>query len=762
MKYAAFGLLAAFLALGVYGDIPPTAKDWYTPSGGFKKLSGVGKVWYFDEYGDEQEVLVGVDEFGNVTGGLPSAPDGTALKNAYEAIKKACMNEAWNLTQDQKIETIGKNLHNLGLADGIDIVGTDPNGNGYSYTMKFTAGNGIGDSLGGGSRPELENPATSWNRADETTLHWRGDNKMELMGSSLATSSTDEWWNDHGFFVPFLKGGGVLGWKKYGGWYDGVFGTMAKDGRKMLTLAGWTGGHECQTDLNSILTEENGGNRANHYVLTRYGTGTDAVFHYVPFGDRLEIGGGAPVDGTSITTNETDGAVTQGDASLRGWANASPRDLPRKGEDGNLEWVPPAQLADGESIAWREHNGEWRYEVKGAGDYAGNHARHYFGTASDAGAALGWHELPNLTTNRVEGDGVTIASTVDGGDEGVKRFGLLGWNDKWGGDPLFVANIGGTVRYIPLPALTNIAACACSNKWATALEWIGDGTIGDDGIKFTDASLDDYLHMLGYVYSTTMSDLHFDNDGNVIQASFGAPANWADGVSVEETDGKYGVKGFAAGASCRATMSKMLSDPTGSDAQQHKLLAWYRGNSDAAPTLHYVPIGDGVRGGAEVDNVTITTNTAHGATADGVASIYGWSGAANDTYLSKGETGALEWRGIKTYNAGSGIKFDGENEDVISHNLIAGAGISITPAADGTAVTIAAATPTAATPVDPHLEEVTFLTEVWYDATAHRIMAKRKTAKVMCVGPTEDGVIVVVNCTPHSAEHNNTSTTDNE
>lgn len=630
MKYAAFGLLAAFLALGVYGAIPTTAEGWYTPSGGFTKQYGRGTVWYNDGDGYAQSFDVTVDEDGKVSTDMVF-PD-VAHQTAYNALVKACQAEAWNKLQDEAIATIGENLHDLTSKDSITIRNDNT---GQEYTISF--GGTIGNAVAGGG----DNiPATSDQEdpADKISLDWAGG-KIGIKGWTSQTAA-GSMWNKYPtpLDIPVRNNGGAIDYKR---WY-GIdnLSLSPNETTHALELDGWRKqGNNIMTPLADAIQMDERGTFEQYDLVVR---NASKGVNYVALG-KLDLGR-VKFDGATITTNETDGAVTQGDASLYGWANASPRDLPRKGEDGNLEWVPPQQLADGESIAWREHNGEWRYEVKGASAYAGNHARHYFGTASDAGAALGWHELPNVTTNRVEGDNITIASTVDGGDEGVKRFGLLGWNDKWGGDPLFVVNIGGTVRYIPLPALTNVAACACSNKWATALEWIGDGTIGDDGITFSNNSLDDYLHMLGYVYSTTMSDLHFDNDGNNIQASFGAPANWADGLSVQETDGKYGVKGFAAGASCRATMSKMLSDPTGSDAQQHKLLAWYRGNGDAAPSLHYVPIGDGVRGGgAEVDDVTITTNTAHGATADGVASLFGWSSAENGTYLGKNENGNLEW-----------------------------------------------------------------------------------------------------------------------
>ena len=350
------------------------------------------------------------------------------------------------------------------------------------------------------------------------------------------------------------------------------------------------------------------------------------------------------VDGSSITTNSEDGASSSGVASLYGWSGADAEDFPRRGSDGHLEWKSPGDLVDGASIAWAEVDGGKKFEVRDAHVYAGQHSRHYFGTSNDKTAALGWHELPNVTTNRVEGDNITIASTVDEQDPGIKRLGLVGWNRSWGGDPLFVVNAGGAVGYIPLPALTNLAACACTNKWNAMLDWIADGELnGEDGITFTDSTLDQYLYgTLGYVYSTTADNLHFDNDGENVQASFTAPENWADGDSVELADGAYQVAGWADASACDASVSAMLSQPSGSDATTHLFLAKKTDSGE----LHYVSIGDGIQSGAAVDDTTITTNTAHGAVTSGSASIYGWSSAANDTYLSKNEGGNLEWRQI--------------------------------------------------------------------------------------------------------------------
>lgn len=807
MKYAAYGLLAAFLASGVYGDIPTTAEGWYTPSGGFAAQSGTGTIYYgYDRTtGQWQTTTVTVDDEGNIEGGMEDFGRDYDLLTAYQALVKACANEAGLLKLSEAIETIGGNLHDLTSKTGIKI--TNPQ-TGQSYTIRFDSGT-IAETVGG-SGGEIPATTDEENPADMRSLNWTdssSSSKIQLYGWGSQAASGDFW----GTFstpvaIPVRTANGAT--MAYRSWY-GVDGTslVPNPDTHKLELSGWrSAGSGIMTPLAEAITkaEADKGAFDEYELVVR---NSSKGLNYVSLG-TLNLGGVA-VDGATITTNTTDGAITSGEASLRGYATASDWAIPYKhgeGSGGTLDWKTPDEWC-GVSLAWGDDgSGNKKLDVVNANDYAGKHSKHYFGTSNDKTATLGWHELPNVTTNRVEGDEATIASTVDEQDPGLKRLGLRGWNYQYGGDPLFVVNAGGSIGYIPLPALTNLAACACTQKWENATAWIGGGAeISEDGgLTLPEDSLDEYLYnTLGYIYSTTPGNLHFDNDGEQIRASFTAPSNWADGDSVELTDeGAYQVAGWADASACAASMSAMLSQPTGSDATTHLLLAKKTDSGE----LHYVKIGDGIQSGAAVDDTTITTNTTHGAVTMGEASIYGWSSAANDTYLSKNEGGNLEWRKVSggtpdevsiTTNATHGAVTDGamsilgfssaqdgttpvkqnnsivwnkaasaieagsgititsnSTSQVVSHNLVAGAGISITPAASGTAVTIASATPTSGTVVDPHAQELTFLTELWYDNETHQIKAKRITAKVMFVGTVPAAEeFVAVQCTPHSAEH---------
>jgi hypothetical protein len=156
---------------------------------------------------------------------------------------------------------------------------------------------------------------------------------------------------------------------------------------------------------------------------------------------------------------------------------------------------------------------------------------------------------------------------------------------------------------------------------------------------------------------------------------------------------------------------------------------------------------------AEGDLVSITTN------AQNKLSVYGFDAAKNGQVLTK-KGGKVAWEdggGIKL-EEGAGISITtNETSHIISHNLVAGTGISILPAA-GNAVTIASSTPVNGTVIDPHAEEISFITDLWYDKSTHQIMIKRTTAKIMVIGTSTTEDLVVIKCLPHSAEHSN----DNE
>ena len=967
VKQAAYGLLAAFLASGVYGDIPTTAKDWYTPSGGkFKTKGSNGEVWYFDEDGEWTNAEVTVDENGKVTGFEGGVDILDAAFPAYQAMLSALKAETIAKQNTERIQTIGTNLHDLTSKTGIKI--TNPQ-TGQSYTIKFGSGT-IAEAVGGSGG---DIPATSDEEdpADNTSLDWSGNGKLEIKGWATQNASGNFWDTfSTPVAIPVRTANGAV--MAYRSWYgvDGTSLVKSPDTHK-LELSGWrSAGSNIMTPLAEAITkaETNKGvfdeyelvvrnsSKGLNYValgtldvdmkvdgdsvvtnsgevaLRGYAAAEVASDHetpYLPFADGrshlawqsvldffntglfnlttdgkvnlkgVEAGEGGDLRVMTVSGGDSGAAITSSSVStlissplamngssisVSGWSDASPGSsqtlaelltegtglvndparstallartpqngvsympvgllpkpapadgksivtnedtaiaicgyddasdgmIPYKTSDG-IGWKALEALVDGVSLTTNSSNGaayQGVASIYGYKTYAGRQSKHYIGTSPGRSAAFGWWELPNVTTNHVEGDRRTIASYANvpgeqGGDD-VKVVGLLDWNYSHSGDPLFVVNNNGTIGYMSAVSLTNLAACACTQKWETVTDWIGSSAkVTDDGdLSLPYDSLDEYVWNLGYIYCTSPDDLYFDNSANdgSIQASFDAPGNWADNVSIDVSGGEYQIKGFSDASACHANLSAMLSEPEGSDATTHLILAKKTDTGE----LHYVPVGRGVQSGADVDDTTITTNASHGAVSSGSASIYGWANAANDTYLSKNEGGNLEWRKVpggtpdeasittnatagavtggamsilgfasaqdgttpvkqnnsivwskaeSAIEAGSGISITSNNNaQVVSHNLVAGAGISITPASSGTAVTIASATPTSGTVVDPHAQELTFITELYYDSSSHQIKAKRITAKVMFVGtvPTAEE-FTVVQCTPHSAEH---------
>ena len=195
--------------------------------------------------------------------------------------------------------------------------------------------------------------------------------------------------------------------------------------------------------------------------------------------------------------------------------------------------------------------------------------------------------------------------------------------------------------------------------------------------------------------------------------------------------------------------------------------------------MHYVSIGDGVKAGADVDDTTITTNTAHGATTSGSASLYGWSSAGNDTYLSKNESGALEWRKVDVmpgvddttiatntsnqlvikgfataannsipWKNGSG-EFVWGGASTVTNKVLAGAGINITDNGGG-AITISAQSYSLS---GETVQTLTVVTDVRYDETSHKFQKKTRQLSFRGSLGTESGWTDVFEAVSHKSEH---------
>lgn len=355
------------------------------------------------------------------------------------------------------------------------------------------------------------------------------------------------------------------------------------------------------------------------------------------------------------------------------------------------------------------------------------------------------------------------------------KIAINGWNPNYSGKiPLVLANMGGVPNWIEMTQATG--GCACTNKWESLLSYMTDGKNNSADLTFTYDSIDKMLkEKYGFVYSTSPADLHFAKEGEEITASFNAPGNWADGVSVEAKDGKYQIKDFADAAACSAELSTMLKNPTSSDAVNHYFLA----KEKSTGNLHYVSIGKETLGGdMMIDDASIVTNSASrisiagfdnaddgtilsknggsiawvdapkSISADGVTiaekegtdnnkvlSIKGFDSAANNSIPWKNANGELIWGGAST----------------VTNIILAGAGINITDNGGG-AITISA--PEWKDPAASNVTTIEVITDIKYDASTHALMAKKQkyTVRGFEVGNTETWSTIFT-ATSHAAEH---------
>ena len=252
----------------------------------------------------------------------------------------------------------------------------------------------------------------------------------------------------------------------------------------------------------------------------------------------------------------------------------------------------------------------------------------------------------------------TLAEILGGGEKGVG-------GGRYDDYVLTRPADGGFPNYVQIGKIL-AGGCGCTNAWTTLLQWIEDGEMTAlDGITFTDESLAEYLKTKGFIYSTTPDDFHFNNDDDGITASFDAPVNWWDSYSIDISEGgTVQLKGWEYGEGIGTTLASMLSadDDGGAGTGDDYLLV---AQNLVDGSMAYIPVGSGIGGGsAYVDDVTITTNAANGAEADGKLSIAGWSQAEDlSVPMRTGET--LDWVKVAPEGDGKSIVSTeaGENTD---------------------------------------------------------------------------------------------------
>jgi hypothetical protein len=321
------------------------------------------------------------------------------------------------------------------------------------------------------------------------------------------------------------------------------------DDTGLVTLDDWMQGESyALTTLADALVAEEKSKSQDIMVLAR---DKDLVLQYIPLGILAQT---PPVDGQSITTNTADGAVTMGEMSLHGWADAPEFSIPRKSEAQTLEWAKLDELVDGRTLGITPD--KLKLEIKDA--HLQEASRRYFGT-SLSGADIGWHDLPNVTTNYVEGDEKTLTTVYNEG--GVKK---LGWK-RWPLDvPSLARTVGGEIEWLPFKLPTNVtftcdnvSIATNKNNELTLKGWekFGHGVIG----KAQNGSL------VCKTPTGTNGVEHIENDKVLA----------------------FGLEDWANHNNCNEKLSELL---TRDDNSEHKILTRFSGENGRS-SLHYLPLG---------------------------------------------------------------------------------------------------------------------------------------------------------------------------
>lgn len=364
--------------------------------------------------------------------------------------------------------------------------------------------------------------------------------------------------------------------------------------------------------------------------------------------------------------------------------------------------------------------------------------------AIQTGTSVEYHDEDGLF---VTADDKTLMDVTSGGIR------MIGWKSVPGAAPSLAQTVNGEIKWQPVKNLTSVFQTKVDNSSIvtnTSGEvlikgWTGEHCQASLSSMLTDETDTDRHHhfILCRAGSGDKADMHYLPIGDVLPTNFITQVK-VDKQSIVKSEGNLAINGWnagidAPGAVNSSTLGAILSSDENSNIH---LLARAPGGS-----VSYVSPGEIEIPGA--DGTTIVNN-------DGVLSIPGFE-TAEGKILGRKDN-ALVWMEpdlASPIEAGSGISItSNDTARIVSHNLIAGAGISLTPAENGNGVTVARATPVNGTVIDPRAQEITFLTELWYDSESHEIKAKRMTAKVMFIGDIPEAEeFIAVRCTPHSAEH---------
>ena len=732
---AIFSVVLALAVHGVHAVTGPAAAELITSDAGtvgyqtpesyllqFQRIQG-GTV---DDYEYSVESFDDVEAVFNTLSGIISAKE--AMLNAMKALANVAILHETDTWLGKRIEALEKSAKNaLAQVDKTEVI--DEHGNQIESILKIIKKPG--------DEGETIEVTTEGTPVDKKSIDYTGmptgPNKpapLEIKGFSDAVGLN--------WLIPHPKGS-ALAWDGLQELIDLETIDSTSDSARAfgikLGLKGWNKPLEVPGLCTHSLTEMLGGkdDATPHYVLTKHG---DAL-HYTPIGDA--ISGGPAVDNASLTTNEVNGAAEQGKASLYGWNLPSARGgaIPCKG-NGNpatLDWKAPGDMVDGTSIATTERGEGVVWEVRDAHSYAGAQARHYFGTGDDS--ALGWHELPNVTTNNVVGDEKTISSTFDQTGE-TKIFGLKGFPTS--GTLLALACQGGDLLYIPFPAGggTNIVAVddmSVSSNTTGRLQLNGWETQGSCSEKAAEIlaggeATAQSKHEIVTRYGGAGGSIHY--------LPFDVfPHPNTDDFTIDPGTKAFTIKGEEGKFLCGTAQGGVEWKPTngvdGASIILAENVAALNGFAGADPGMMPFKDDGGKLAWREqapvaVDRVSVVTNQ------DREITLNGFS-VASDNAVPFKSNGVLVWGSVAA----------------ITNRIVAGAGINVTDNGEGTLTISAKALDTNGGTAT--YQTLTVVTSVQYNPSTHKFQCKTRQITFLGSAQAESGWTDVFEATSHKGEH---------
>ncbi len=351
-------------------------------------------------------------------------------------------------------------------------------------------------------------------------------------------------------FVPYSDGNGGFAW-------DYATPTVAwDDSADTLTVTTPREDDETKTVVfPRISVEKEDGEDSTTYTVTWRdldGEKTEETEISVP-----KASAAVSPDGATVVTNATGHA---NEAALAGFWDPGTKDGHFPVKSGNaLVWVPTnaqesaSAVVDGVTIVTNAPGHANEAALAGFWD-PGTKDGHF---PVKVGNSLTWMptNVVSVTTNKVDGDKVTITSTEVNGE---KTLGLKGWNPNYGGSfPLFLVNDHGALGYYPLPEpitnLTKLAQCdmkSLATNDVDALEingWKSQAGCGTDAATILGGT-DTENHQIVTRVGGANGELHYLPFGifpHPSAAEFTVNSNTKE-FTIKGTDGKF-LKGTAQG-----------------------------------------------------------------------------------------------------------------------------------------------------------------------------------------------------------------------